>query len=509
MEINNPQSYWFVVREDQSNVIFSSNNFTIQAPQAQAQETRYVVDSSADTRQYAHDVQVDHLPEPQEDPAKETKDYNFWDRNRIKLLLSLCLENRFKSPNKDKMIWNEVSILLGTTPEECDKKYRNLRRTYIRLLKKNRAGKEIKWVHYNMCDEVFKDCKSLSMTMLPPWEDSKVRKLLTLYIDNISKFRSPEHLQKDIWKDIASQLNTTEYNCYHKFKNMKRTYFNWIERSGETGKLRKWPYHHYFERIYYNYNPDLGPWNRNKIRQLINSYSDIAHKFRNPKFQKKELWREISRKVGESPTNCDRKFRNLKQTYLRLKMRADTGRSLTKWRYFKDFVTIFENESFAIVEDGQDNIVYKSLEHDYIKQLLTFYLENKQKFNDPLVKKKQLWRQIGPQLGLTVEECDKKFRNMKQTYIRLAEKKRDTGKDNTWPYYSYFEEIYDGSKMFRKECSHKCSVDNTTFTEIRNLVKDHETKDKDKFERLLSAIQDSNDIQRERNRILQALLNRK
>lgn len=31
------QSYWFVLREDQSNVIFSSNNFTIQNPQSKLQ----------------------------------------------------------------------------------------------------------------------------------------------------------------------------------------------------------------------------------------------------------------------------------------------------------------------------------------------------------------------------------------------------------------------------------------------------------------------------------------
>ncbi|XP_023950394.2 uncharacterized protein LOC112054740 [Bicyclus anynana] len=508
MEINNPQSYWFVVREDQSNVIFSSNNFTIQTPQIAGQDSRYIIDSSADNRQYVDNVQTDNIQETQQDSAKETKDSNIWDRNKIKLLLSLCLETRFKSSNREKILWNEISILLGTTPEECDKKYRNLRRTYIRLLKKNRAGKDIKWVHYSLCDEVFKDCKSMSVTLLPPWEDSKVRKLLNLYIENISKFRSTDHLQKDIWKDIASQLNTTEYNCYHKFKNMKRTYFNWIERSQETGKLRKWPYHQYFEKIYYNYNPDLGPWNRNKVRQLINAYSDIAHKFKNPKLQKKELWREIGRKVGESPSNCDRKFRNLKQTYLRLKMRADSGRLVTKWRYYKDFVTIFENDSYAVIEQGQE-MVCKPLEHNYIKQLLTFYLENKQKFNDPLVKKKHLWRLIGPRLGLTAEECDKKFRNMKQTYIRLAEKMRDTGKDNTWPYYSYFEQIYNGSINSRyRECNHKCSIDNTTIKELKNLVNNHETKEMDKFEKLVSVIEDSNKIQRERNRILQALLNR-
>ncbi|XP_032523279.2 uncharacterized protein LOC116774674 isoform X2 [Danaus plexippus] len=511
MDVNNShnQSYWFVVREDQSNVIFSSNNFTIQNPQSQG--GRYIVDA-VDNRQYIH---VDNVPPVPEDIPKNCvkdslhkEDENFWDRNKVKVLLTLCLENRFSSPDKDKIAWNEIALLVGTTPEECDKKYRNLRRTYIRLLKKKRLGKDIKWVHYNICEEVFKDCKSLSPSIFEPWEDSKVRRLLSLYIENINKFRNPDCLQKDIWKEIACLLNTTEYNCYHKFKNLKRTYFNWVERSRESGKLIKWPYHHYFERIYFNYNPNLGPWDRNKIRLLINAYSELAHKFKNPKYQKKELWKDISKKVNEAPSNCDRKFRNLKQTYIRLKMRADTGRAVTKWRYYKDFVAIFENNCCSVLDDGH-NVVYKTLEQDYVKQLLNFYLDNKNKFKDPLVKKKTLWKQIGPKLGLSPEECDKKFRNLKQTYIRLADKLKETGKGNGWPYYAYFEQIYDEPSSGGKECHHKCDLDTMTLTEIRNLVHDHGLKDRDKFDRLVRVIEDSNDIQRERNKILQALLDRR
>lgn len=468
---------------------------------------------TVDNRQYIHVENVQNAEKTQKIFTKESalpnNGENFWDRNKIKLLLTLCLENRFKCPNNDKMVWNEVAILVGTTPEECDKKYKNLRKTFISLLKKKRLGKQIKWIHYNICEEVFKDCKSLSPAVLESWEDSKVRKLLTLYIENINRFRSPEYLQKDVWKDIASQLNTTEYNCYHKFKNLKRTYFNWVERSRESGKLIKWPYHDYFDRIFYNYSPDIGPWDRNKIRQLIHAYSEMAHKFKSPKYQKKELWKEIARKIGETSSNCDRKFRNLKQTYIRLKMRADSGRSMTKWRYYKDFASIFETDSSYTISDDRQDVVYKPHEQDYVKQLLTFYIDNKQKFKDPLIKKRSLWKQIGPQLGLSAEECDKKFRNLKQTFIRLAEKKKDTGKDNGWPYYPYFEQIYDGGpKMPKKACGHKCNID-MTISDIRNLVRNQDTSEKEKFEKLVKAIEDSNSIQRERNRILQALLNRK
>ncbi|XP_072936342.1 uncharacterized protein [Epargyreus clarus] len=519
MEVNNPhnQSYWFVVREDQSNVIFSSNNFTIQNPQIAGQETRYIVDTS-DDRQY---IQINDAPLTlQEDTSEHCEkevtqlpkeDENFWDRNKIKSLLTLCLENRYRISNHDKTLWEEIAAVIGSTAEECDKKYRNLRRTYIRLLKKKRLGKDIKWVHYNLCEEVFVDCKSLSPSMLEPWEDTKIRRLLNLYIENINRFRSTDCLQKEVWKDIATELATTEYNCYHKFKNLKRTYFNWLHRSRETGKVIKWPYHHYFERIFYNYNPNIGPWNRTKIKLLIDAYAQIAHKFRNPKFQKKELWKEISSVVGESPNNCDRKFRNLKQTYIRLKMRAEAGGSITKWRYYKDFEVIYENPRYSTMDDGIQKYIYKSEDQDYIKQLLTYYLEHKEKFRNPFVKKKTLWRVIGPKIGLSSDECDKKFRNLKQTYIRLMEKKRQTGKGNNWPYYTYFEQIYNEPKSLRdQQCNHLYSIDNATLTTIKRSVQNAcDFREKDKFEKLVQAIEDSNNIQRERNRILQALLNKR
>ncbi|XP_013147972.1 PREDICTED: uncharacterized protein LOC106110631 isoform X1 [Papilio polytes] len=517
------QSYWFVLREDQSNVIFSSNNFAIQNPQSMyntmnsrfpGQDTRSAIEA-LDNRQY---IQINEAPLPisdeplehcNKDALETLREETFWDKNKIKLLLTLCLDQRYKNVNKDKFLWNEIALNVGTSPGECDKKFRNLRRTYIRLLKKKRLGKDIKWIHYNICEEVFKDCKSLSPSILETWEDTKIRRMLNLYLENINRFRNPDCLQKDVWKEIALQLNTTEYNCYHKFKNLKRTYFNWLERTRDTGKLIKWPYRNYFERIFYNYNPNVGPWDRNKIQQLIAAYGQIAHKFLNPRMQKKELWKEISHVVGESPSNCDRKFRNLKQTYIRLKMRAETGRSITKWYYYKDFESIYENINYNS-SGSNPRLLYKNQDVDYVHQLLGFYLNNKEKFRDPLMKKKNLWRQIGPTLGLSTEECDKKFRNLKQTYIRLAEKKRATGKCNQWPYYTYFEQIYDQPKVNRnRECNHRCAIDNVTLTEIKTAVRSmRQNEGKDKFEKLVQVIEDSNAIQRERNNILHALLNR-
>lgn len=437
----------------------------------------------------------------------------FWDKNKVKLFLSLCLENKFciNPNNKQKTLWNEICPIIGTSPDECSKKYRNLRRTYIRLLKKKRQGKDIKWIYYGLCEEIFKDCKSLTPSVLEIWDDHKIHRLLTLYVENLNRFRNSNCLKKDIWKEIATVLETTEYSCYHKFKNLKRTYFSWLERNRESGRLIKWPYHQYFERIFYNYNPAIGPWSKQKIKQLLDAYAQISYKFRNPKYQKKELWKEIAAQVGEKSTNCDRKFRNLKQTYIKLKLKADTGRGISKWRYYKDFEAIYGFNSSTGDESSQ-RLITRIQEEDYVIQLLSFYLENRDKFNDPKVKNRTLWRFIGKKIGLTWEECDKKFRNLKQTYIRLSEKRKQTGKSNNWPYYSYFEAIFDENIIPKnKECFNKSNLDDVALTEIKKLVHEvQDRKDNDrKFEKLMRVAEESNNIQKERNRILQALLDRK
>lgn len=481
------------------------------------QEPQYIVEESK-TLHYEQDKPSTSTTAFEESTGSNDKVYKqlkgkddeiFWDRNRIKLLLTLCLENKNIEKND---VWEEISGTVGAAPEECNAKYRHLRRTYLRLLKKKRLGKDIKWVHYSICEEVFTDLKALPASVLEPWEDAKVRRLLSLYIENIHRFRNPNCFHKDIWREIASALGTTGYNCYHKFKNLRRSYMNWVSRSQETGRGIKWPYHHYFERIFYNYNPCSKSWDRNKIKQLLDAYSHLAHKFRNPKYQKKELWQKISQKVGETPDMCDKKFRNLKQTYVRLKMKANSGRLTTKWRYYRDFEAIYTNATRYIDIDGTPKTVYKTTleDEDYKKRLLSFYIENKEKFRDPLTKNKTLWKMIAPKLGFTSEECDKKFRNLKQTYIRLAWKKKQTGKCSKWPYYSYFEKIFEAPGMSPRQSNSHGDFNDVVMSEIKRVVEDvRERKDSDKkFERLVKAVDESNDIQRERNKILQALLER-
>ncbi|KAF9413453.1 hypothetical protein HW555_008345 [Spodoptera exigua] len=91
-------------------------------------------------------------------------------------------------------------------------------------------------------------------------------------------------------------------------------------------------------------------------------------------------------------------------------------------------------------------------EHNSIKMLLNLYLQNVDKFRSPKVKKKNVWIDIANAVGKGPDCCDKKFRNLKQTYIRLLKKRnRNEVVVVKWPYFEVFEKIYNVNGEYQPE----------------------------------------------------------
>lgn len=189
-------------------------------------------------------------------------------------------------------------------------------------------------------------------------------------------------------------------------------------------------------------------------------------------------------------------------------------------------------------------------DHENTTSMLSLYLQNIDKFRNPHIRKKNVWMEIANGVGnKTPDSCDKKFRNLKQTYIRLLRKKKTNGVTAfKWPYFDAFEEIYNIDGEYQPEIRQKVkegtadritrellemtttskqveSDENepTTFQndEIRRkmLKKRHsefkkvalEMRDRqrvveEKLDRLINIVEESNSIQRERNRLFQQFL---
>jgi len=82
------------------------------------------------------------------------------------------------------------------------------------------------------------------------------------------------------------------------------------------------------------------------------------------------------------------------------------------------------------------------------------YDKRKDKFRNPSIKKKLLWNEIKHEFSkhnytVTNEILDKKFRNLKKTYLKIYDnnKKTSTGKGTiTWEYYNAFSNIFYNDK---------------------------------------------------------------
>ncbi|XP_043681314.1 uncharacterized protein LOC122635318 isoform X2 [Vespula pensylvanica] len=83
--------------------------------------------------------------------------------------------------------------------------------------------------------------------------------------------------------------------------------------------------------------------------------------------------------------------------------------------------------------------------------LIEAYDARKEKFIDPRIKKKTLWKEIALEFEkknyyVSAENLDKKFRNLKRTYIKIRDNIRKSfmGKERvTWEYYDYLQKIYE------------------------------------------------------------------
>lgn len=89
-----------------------------------------------------------------------------------------------------------------------------------------------------------------------------------------------------------------------------------------------------------------------------------------------------------------------------------------------------------------------------IQLLLDEYDKRKDKFRSPTFKKKLLWTEIKTEFmkygySITTEALDKKFRNLKKTYLKIHDnnKKTSTGRGTvTWEYYDTFCKIFNSDK---------------------------------------------------------------
>nr|XP_012231679.1 PREDICTED: uncharacterized protein LOC105677556 [Linepithema humile] len=167
------------------------------------------------------------------------------------------------------------------------------------------------------------------------------------------------------------------------------------------------------------------------------------------------------------------------------------------------------NESILItvLEDAeQNNFTWTK---KATKLFLEAYLERKEKFRNPEVKKRLLWSEIAQILKghgyINIDEdiLDRKMRNMKRTYktIRENSRKSATGRVS-WEYYKTFQEIFSDldSTKFSPESKNKLF-----YTPNKKQIEIEERK-MDLINQVKETLEESNRIQQERNDLIRQLI---
>ncbi|GBP68237.1 Maltase 2 [Eumeta japonica] len=118
---------------------------------------------------------------------------------------------------------------------------------------------------------------------------------------------------------------------------------------------------------------------------------------------------------------------------------------------FIETIELNKADMMEVEEDDEDHWDSAST-----KLLLTLYLQNVDKFRNPKIRKKNIWTEVSTVVGKGPDNCDKKFRNLKLTYIRLLKKKRQNPEANIkWPYFEIFEEIYSYDGQYHPQIEQK------------------------------------------------------
>lgn len=216
-------------------------------------------------------------------------------------------------------------------------------------------------------------------------------------------------------------------------------------------------------------------WTRSKTLLLIEAYDARKEKFNDSTIKKKTLWKEIAGEFEKknyyvSAENLDKKFRNLKRTYI--KIRDNIKKSAIKkdrvtWEYYEHLQRIYEKD-FII---NMPNIMVKIEDYDRVSQ----HFSHNESSSSTKLDVKDFVEVIPNQLdqsnhcnGDTQVTCDKKQIINEKVKLRTRRKKQ--------------------MKTFREE---HLRLEKEKIKELR---------------RLREAIENNNEIQRERNQLFSSLI---
>lgn len=282
------------------------------------------------------------------------------------------------------------------------------------------------------------------------WNRRSKRRLLILYLKYLRLNKETEINAKDMWTEIASQLEAkTPSSCKKMYIKLKNQYNIDKEKNIIT------PYNVVMEKILaikprfaksnkiksldditvYN---DV-PMSEEKVLNALNYYMQNLEDFVSPKFEKRYLWIELAKYISESVTNVYSKINYMKQNHdtidspFREVVQDIIAKENTLKEVNKDMSTVKDDEP-----EGQ---IWSDLE---IERLLTWYLAHLDKFKNPKFVRSYLWMEASDILKKSPLVCSKKMLEIRSQYRSMV--KENPEELNNWKFYNLCQRIYGTGK---------------------------------------------------------------
>lgn len=220
----------------------------------------------------------------------------------------------------------------------------------------------------------------------------------------------------------------------------------------------------------------LDNWTEDETKRLLVFYNDNKQTFISGTTKKKHLWTVACKTmlVGRNPNACEAKLNSLQAKYYEICGHIQTG-VYVKWPYFELCHQIFHEETPMItvetlntpepqiikvpaLKQNYDNIMVvkkvnnKPTADEKVEMMLKLYLKYKKNFQAEYWRR-GIWETIALEIGEDDGEYwQKRFLNYKQHYLRLIDKRRESGADGiNWPYMELFDKIFEGDEDFHRK----------------------------------------------------------
>ncbi|XP_043488481.1 uncharacterized protein LOC122515238 isoform X2 [Polistes fuscatus] len=219
-------------------------------------------------------------------------------------------------------------------------------------------------------------------------------------------------------------------------------------------------------------------WTKKATLLLMEEYYARKEKFRDFTIKKKLLWKEIAvvfekNNYYVSPENLDKKFRNLKRTYIKIRdniKKSPNEKDRITWEYYEHLKTIFEKD-YNINNSSTINKTVVKTEGD--EKILKSIVHNKNSLSGKSVEDNNSILMLSDQSD-HYNDTEEIFCDVKPISIHKEVKLRTQRKRQ--------------AKTFREE---RLSLEQEKVKELRLLRK---------------AIEHNNEIQKERNQLFSSLI---